>query len=148
MINASFWPFLIKSCVSMRSINDFGPCPSKIGRYIGSAAICPDGVLLTCDQARSTIDTRTIRKSAKARMGTYASGAASVFQAQSRNDLCRYRQSSGCGNSVHDPVTPEVIDERVSRLHLMQRAVRRRCFKQRAQFHETMAGAAGIESVK
>src|SRR5438874_3114137 len=60
----------------------------------------------------------------------------------------RNRQLSGSGNFVYDSVTPEVIDERVTRLHLMQRAVRRRRFKQRAQFHETMAGAAGIKSIE
>src|SRR4029077_3561150 len=80
MINASFCPFLIKSCVSMRSINDFGPCPSKIGRYIGSAATGPDGVLLTCDQAGSRSDNKAIRENAKARMGKYASGARGFFK--------------------------------------------------------------------
>jgi hypothetical protein len=53
----------------MRSTNDFGPCPIKIGRYIGSAATGPGGVLLTCDQARSKIDNNAIKENAKARMG-------------------------------------------------------------------------------
>ena len=46
------------------------------------------------------------------------------FKRESRADLCSYRQLSGCDNFVHDPVTPEVIDERVTRLDLMQRAIR------------------------
>jgi hypothetical protein len=69
MINASFCPFLIKSCASMRSINDFGPLPSKIGRNIGSAAKSPDEGTLTCDQANSTIDNKAIKGNANARMG-------------------------------------------------------------------------------
>jgi len=49
---------------------------------------------------------------------------------------------------VHDFVTPEVIDERVARLHGMHQAVRRWRFEKRAQFHEVMAGAARVEAVE
>src|SRR5216684_2177387 len=80
VICASCWPFSTRSCVSMRSINEVGPFPSKIGRYIGSAATCSDGVTLTCDHARSTIDDNAIKENAKARMGKYASGARRFFK--------------------------------------------------------------------
>jgi hypothetical protein len=53
----------------MRSIKEFGPFPSKIGRYIGSAANSPDEGTLTCDQANSTIDKKAIKENANARMG-------------------------------------------------------------------------------
>ena len=80
MIRASFWPFLIKPCSSMRLINALGPCPSSAGRNIGSSAACADGVALSCDQTRSTIDNKAIRENANARMGKYASGARCFFK--------------------------------------------------------------------
>ncbi len=62
--------------------------------------------------------------------------------------LRRNRQVIRDSNFVHDSVTPEIVDERVSRLHLMQCAVHGRRLKQSAQLHETMSGAARIKSVK
>src|SRR4029453_13976196 len=79
--NASFWPFLIKSCVSMRSIKEFGPFPSKIGRYIGRLVAGEgDAKFSFCDEARSTIDNKAIKKNANARMGRYASGERRFFK--------------------------------------------------------------------
>src|SRR5207302_11461506 len=86
IITASFCPFLIKSCVSMRSINDFGPCPSKTGRYIGSPVAVADGAGLPCDQARLTIDSKVIRENVRARMGKYASGARQFFKGECCED--------------------------------------------------------------
>ena len=68
----------------MRSTNDFGPFPSKIGRYIGSAANSPDEGTPTCDQAISTIDNEAIKENANTRMGRYASGARRFFKRKSR----------------------------------------------------------------
>src|SRR6266568_9473961 len=103
--------------------------------------------MLTCDQAGSRIDNKAIKENAKARMGRYASGVIRFCKGK-LGALRRHRQVIRSVDLVHDLVTPEVIDERVSRLHLMQRAVYRRRLKQGAQFHETMAGAAGVKSVK
>jgi hypothetical protein len=65
----------------MRSIKEFGPFPSKIGRYIGRLVAGEGDVTFTvCDQARSTIDNKAIRENAKARMGRYASGERRFFK--------------------------------------------------------------------
>src|SRR6266496_5972907 len=88
MTSASFWPFLIKSCSSMRLISALGPCPINTGRNIGSPVAvadgavlaCPDGVALPCDQARSTTDNKAIRANPNTRMARYASGAQEFFK--------------------------------------------------------------------
>src|SRR4029453_9603016 len=80
MTKASFWPFLIKSCSSMRLINAFGPCPSKTGRYIGSAVSCSGRGTLTCDQTKSKIDNKVISENANTRMRKYASGKRHFFK--------------------------------------------------------------------
>src|SRR5262249_35441781 len=87
MTSASFWPFLIKSCSSMRLISAPGPCPINTGRNVGPAAgfdgvvlVCAVGVALVCARARSTIDSKTIRTDASARMARYASGAQKFFK--------------------------------------------------------------------
>src|SRR5438270_3325818 len=90
MTSASFWPFLTKSCSSMRLINPLGPCPINTGRNIGSpdsvtdgvALARPDGVAVPCDQARSTIDNKANRQSANTRMARYPSGARHFFKGE------------------------------------------------------------------
>ena len=49
---------------------------------------------------------------------------------------------------MDDFVTLEVTDERIAGLHRMQDAIGLRRLEQRAQFHEMMAAAACIETVK
>src|SRR5437773_11535313 len=91
MTSASFWPFLTKSCSSMRLINAVGPCPINTGRNIGSPAACadgavlacPDGVALPCDQARSTMDSNVISENATVLMDRYASGVRHFFKRES-----------------------------------------------------------------
>src|SRR5438552_2496343 len=91
MTSASFWPFLTRSCSSMRLINAVGPCPINTGRYIGRAAACaggvalarPKGAAIPCDQATLTIESNAIRESARMRMGKYASGAIQFFKRES-----------------------------------------------------------------
>src|SRR6202040_3664211 len=72
-INASFWPFFMRSCVSMRLIRASGPVPIKIGRYTGKSFVCAEGTSVTCDQARTTNDKTASSENAKRRMGKYAS---------------------------------------------------------------------------
>src|SRR5438309_1740495 len=80
MITASFWPFLIKSCVSIRLIKESGPVPTKIGRYIGRSVVFDDGTSVTCDDAKSAIDNRARNDKPKTRMGRYASELRRFFK--------------------------------------------------------------------
>src|SRR5262249_37337748 len=50
-------------------------------------------------------------------------------------------------NPAYNFVPPEIINERVARLYGMQNVIRLGLIKQRAQFHETMAAAPGVETV-
>src|SRR6266699_4185021 len=88
MTSASFWPFLTKSCSSMRLINAVGPCPINTGRNIGSPVAvadgavlaCPDGVALPCDKARSTIKSSASSENPNTRMDKYPSGTCRFFK--------------------------------------------------------------------
>ena len=79
--------------------------------------------MLTCDQARSRIDNKAITENAKARMGRYASGMIRFCKGK-LSALRRHRQVIRSGDFMHDIVMPEIIDERVARLHRMHDAVR------------------------
>ena len=59
-----------------------------------------------------------------------------------RDPQRRYR-----GNPLHNLVPPEIIDDRVARLHGVQNAIRLRFVKQLSQFHDMMATAARVETV-
>jgi hypothetical protein len=75
-------------------------------------------------------------------MSRYASGAREFFKRECCEDLSDRWQLSDGGKLVHNFVTPEVIDDRVARLHGMHHKFRGWRFEQRTQFHEVMAGAA------
>jgi hypothetical protein len=89
LINAFFWPFLIRYCVSMRLINEVGPVPSKTGRYIGRSPSRAEGTSVVCADARSTIENKTNNESANARMGKYASGERGFFKRNLGKDFTR-----------------------------------------------------------
>src|SRR5437763_3017685 len=67
---------------------------------------------------------------------------------EASEDLSHRSQLFGSRNTMHDFVTPEVIDQRVACLHRVHERLRRRRFEQCAQFHEVMTGAARIKAVK
>src|SRR5438445_5546541 len=129
----------------MRLINDSGPVPSRTGRNIGSLA-CDDGIS-TCDQLRSTIDSRITAITPKTRMARYAIATAGIFN-RNFEKLRRRRRPTVRPNPMHDLMAPEVIDHGVARLHRMKDTSGGRSFEQSAQLHEAMAAAARIESVK
>src|SRR5438477_4359899 len=144
---ASFWPFLIKSCVSIRSIKEFGPLLSKIGRYIGKPAVCVDGISVTCPLARWTIDKKPSSEKANERMGRYASGARRFCKGKVV-DLRHSGQAIAGRNFAHYLMPTKIIDECVARLHVMHNAIGRWRLKQSTEFHKTMAGTARVERIE
>src|SRR5713226_3914289 len=81
IIAAPFWPFLIKSAVSILFTSDSGPAPSKAGRYIGSAGVVEgDGACTICEDAKSTMSKKLASENARNHMGRYASGTRRFFK--------------------------------------------------------------------
>jgi hypothetical protein len=141
MRRASFCPFFISSWVSMRLINEFGPLPSKIGRYIGNSAVCAEGTSVVCDRARSTTDNKMRSESSSARTAN-TQAERTVFSSAISLNLRGHRQLGDSSDFIYQLVTPEVIDECVARLQRMQRAICFGSLKQRPQLHKSMTAAA------
>ena len=125
----------------MRLINELGPLPSKIGRYIGNSAVCTEGTSVVCDRARSTTHNKMSSESSSARTANMQAER-TVFSSAISLDLRGNRQLGGASDFIYQLVTPEVIDECVARLQRMQRAIYFGSLKQRPQLHKSMTAAA------
>src|SRR6266852_2097970 len=112
----------------MRLTRDSGPVPSRTGRNIGSFALCDDGIS-TCDQLRSTVDSRITAIIAETRMGRYATETADIFN-RNLKKLRNRRRLTARRNLMDELMVPEVIDHGVARLHRMKDASSGRSLEQ------------------
>src|SRR5450759_4730573 len=117
MIAAFFWPFLIRSWVSIVFMSEVGPLPSKAGRTIGRLLAEGDGTSTVSDDVTSAINNKVSSKDPGRRMANYASGTGGLCKGKvaparprlathGRPQFCARSYAAGSTRSMHRAFAP------------------------------------------
>src|SRR3954447_11077365 len=137
MMAASFCPLVIKPFSSIRLIRASGPLPTSAGRYMGTSSERADFTSIDWPRQRRT-KKNTARDNAKERIGHIRKRKHRALQGQT--PLSGSGWHHGRQRLVNEAMTPEIIDQSVSRLGVVRTAFGRGVFDKTAQFHEAVTG--------